>query len=64
MPGAVGAGFGKMKGRRVERIRMDSMNPGTAVQDTDKVAGDAAGVLVADGGKKSDRWRGKNAGGG
>lgn len=62
VPGAVDAGFGKMKGRRVERIRMDSMSPGTAVRDRDKVAENGAGGLVADGGEKSDRWRGKNAG--
>ena len=64
VPGAVGVDFGKMKGKRVERIRMDSMSPAIAVQDRDKGPGGAAGGTVADGGKKSDRWREKNAGGG
>lgn len=62
--GAVGAGFGKMKGRRVERIRIDSKSPVMVVRDKDKVAGNAAEGVVADGEKKRDRWRGKNAGGG
>ena len=63
VPGAVGVDFGKMKGKRVARIRMDSMSPGVAVQDKDKGAGGAGGA-VGDGGARSDRWREKSAGGG
>lgn len=63
MRGAVGVDFGKMKGKRVERTRRDSMSPGTAVQDKDKGAGSVAGGTAADGVKKSDRWREKSVGG-
>ena len=62
VPVAVGVGFGKMKGKRVGWIRMDSMSPVTAIRDKDRAAENGAGGLAADGRKKSDRWRGKNAG--
>lgn len=65
--GGVGADSGKMRGKRVEQIRRESMHPGTVGRDMDRVVvivERAVEAIVVDGWGKSDRWQEKNAGGG
>lgn len=63
--GVVGVDFGKMKGKRVERIRKGSMRREiAAVLDKDKAVENAVGGVVVDGMKRSDHWLEKNADGG
>jgi hypothetical protein len=64
--GGVGVDFGKMKGKRVEQKRRDSMRPGAVERGMGRavvIVSDVVGSIAADAGEKSDRWREKNAGG-